>query len=543
MPHERSFGRRAPSRDGRSTTLAGQYLVLQLAIVVAVLIGVVALSLAQSAQSFERVEGRRALSAAESLAANPAVRSLIPAAEPRLGAALPALAESVRSVSGFSYVALAKRDGTILTSPDPSQIGEELPLGESEVQSGRAWTGPLDMGGHTYLAAHVPVFDDGGTMVGIAAAARAYPSVPERLGEAAPNLLTYLGISLALGTAGSLLLARRVKRQTLGMEPDEIAGLVKHREAIVQGVKEGVLSLDRGQRVTLANETARRLLSLPPDCVGRQLKDLPLTEELRQVLTSEQEQPDRLVLVAERVVALNRMPLRSHGRLIGSVTTLRDRTELSTLERELGMTRATTDMLRAQTHEFANQLHTISGLIQIGEHDEVVKFVNGVHLSRTRLHDEVTSHVEDPAVAALLIAKASIAAERGLRLHLDGASRLGRLPEDLSRDLTTVVGNLVDNAMDAVLGASSPTVDVAINDSQGAIHVRVRDNGPGVAPADVGDIFRQGYTTKLPGVDGGRGFGLALTRLVCLRRGGDITIRNDGGAVFEARLAKDGADT
>ncbi|GAA3670816.1 ATP-binding protein [Arthrobacter ginkgonis] len=527
----------------RGTTLAGQYLVLQLAIVVAVLIGVVALSLAQAAESFERVEGRRALSAAESLAANPAVRSLLPTAEPRLGAALPAVAESVRSVSGFSYVALAKWDGTILTSPDPSQIGEKLPLGESQVQAGRSWTGPLDMGGQPYLAAHVPVFNDSGAMVGIAAAARAYPSVPERLVEAAPNLLTYLGISLALGTAGSLLLARRVKRQTLGMEPDEIAGLVKHREAIVQGVKEGVLALDPGQRVTLANETARRLLSLPPDCVGRQLRDLPLAAELQEVLTSEQEQPDRLVLVAERVVALNRMPLRSHGRLIGSVTTLRDRTELSTLERELGMTRAATDMLRAQTHEFANQLHTISGLIQIGEHEEVVKFVDGVHLSRTRLHDEVTSRIEDPAVAALLIAKASIAAERGLRLHLDGTSLLGRLPEDLSRDLTTVVGNLVDNAMDAVIGTPSPGVDVTIRDTPRAIEVRVKDNGPGVPPENIGDIFRQGYTTKQPGMDGDRGFGLALTRLVCIRRGGDIGIRNDGGAVFEAFLAKDGADT
>ena len=152
---------------------------------------------------------------------------------------------------------------------------------------------------------------------------------------------------------------------------------------------------------------------------------------LQEVLTGDQPGPDRLVLVGERLVVLNRMPMRSHGRDIGSVTTLRDRTELASLERELGTTRTATDTLRAQAHEFANQLHTISGLIQIGEYDSVVQFVNGATLDRTRLNDEVTSRIEDPALAALLIAKSSLAAERGVALQLDPESRLGRVDEDV----------------------------------------------------------------------------------------------------------------
>jgi two-component system, CitB family, sensor kinase len=525
-------------RRRRGLTLAGQYLVLQLLIVAAVLAGVVALSLAQSAQTFERVEGRRALSAAETLAATPAVRSLLPAAQPRLGAALPAVAESVRTVSGSSAVFLARPDGTVITSSDPDQLGGKLPLGESLVLSGRAWTGPVELSGRRTLVAHVPVLDDGGRMVGIAAVGRNYPSVWERLGEALPNLLTYLGVSIGLGAAGSLLLARRVKRQTLGLEPEEIAGLVEHREAILHDVKEGVLALDRHARITLANDSARQLLELSHDCAGKTLDELAVPARLRDVLTADQTGPDRLVLVGERVVVCNRMPLRSRGKLIGSVTTLRDRTELSSLEKELGATRTTTDTLRAQTHEFANQLHTISGLIQLGEYDEVIRFVDGVSLSRTRLYDDVTSRIQDPAVSALLIAKASSAAERVVALELDEGSALGRVDETLSRDLTTVVGNLVDNAIDAASGQPDAAVHVHLRDEAHRVTVTVRDSGPGVAAETVEDIFRQGFSTKDSDDGGGRGFGLALTRLVCSRRGGGVGVRNAPGAEFTAVLGK-----
>ncbi|MBT2511988.1 sensor histidine kinase [Arthrobacter sp. ISL-30] len=519
-------------------SLAGQYLALQLLIVLAVLVGVVAISLAQSAQAFERVEGRRALSAAESVAAMPVVRSLLPGAEPKLGAALPAVAESARTVSGSSFVTLAKPDLTILTSPDPSRLGRSLELGDSDVRSGRSWTGTVSMDGIVSMVAHVPVLDDAGSMVGIVAVGREYPSLWERLGDAAPNLLAYVSVSLALGTVGSLLLSRRVKRQTLGMEPDEIAGLVEHREALVHGVKEGVIALDPQERITVANDSAREFLHLPEDCVGRKLEDLGVSGQLREELTTEQPDPDRLVLVGERMVVLNRKPMVSRGRIIGSVTTLRDRTELSSLEKELGATRTTTDTLRAQTHEFANQLHTISGLIQLGEYDEVVNFVDGVSHSRNRLQDDVTTRINDPALAALLIAKTSLAAERAVSLQLDDESSLGRVDEQLSRDLTTVVGNLVDNAMDAVSGVPNAAVRVGVADEADRVLVTVRDSGPGVPNDRFEDIFRQGFSTKAVNGDGGRGFGLALTRLVCLRRGGEVGVRNEDGAVFTASLRK-----
>jgi sensor histidine kinase regulating citrate/malate metabolism len=523
-------------------SLAGQYLVLQLLIVLAVLVAVVAISLAQSASAFERIEGRRALSAAEALGNNPAVRALLPDAEIREGSALPAVAESVRTVSGSSQVALAKLDRTVVAANDPGLLGNPLELGSSRVMEGRAWTGVVGGSGAAVLSAHVPVLDDAGKMIGIAAISRNYPSTLERLGDAVPNLLTYLGVASVLGVAGSLLLSRRVKRQTLGMEPSEITGLVENREAMLHGLKEGVVALDPHERITVANDSARKLLGLPPGCVGKKLASLPVDPALKVVLTRDQPDPDQLVLVGERLVVANRVPIRSRGRDIGSVTTLRDRTELSSLERELGTTRTATDTLRAQAHEFANQLHVISGLIQIGEYDSVVQFVNGATVDRTRLNDEVTSRIQDPALAALLIAKSSLATERGVALKLDPESALRPVSDELSRDLTTVVGNLVDNAFDAVTGLPGAAVRVLVEEGADPatggdqVTVTVRDTGPGVPAEAVEEIFRQGFSTKEAGPADGRGFGLALSRVVCRRSGGDLTVANDGGAVFTARF-------
>ena len=521
-------------RKGRS--LASQFLILQIAIVLAVLMGVLAISLAQSAQTLQRVEGRRSLVAAETLAALPAVRSLMPTAQPRMGAALPSAAESVRSVSASEYAVLAKADGTVMSSQDPAQLGTIMEFGDSDVRLGKSWTGLITTNGRTALAAHVPVIGDDGTMVGIAVVGREYPSLWERLLQAVPNLITYLGISSVVGVAGSFLLARRVKRQTMGLEPDEILGLVEHREAILYGVKEGVVALDPHGRITLANDSAQELLHLPGDCIGKNVEDLAIHADVRGILTQEHATPDQLVLVEGRMVACNRLPISSNGRIIGSVTTLRDRTELSQLESELGATRMTTDTLRAQTHEFANQLHTISGLIQLEEYDEVTRFVDGVSHHRTRLYDDVTTAIKDPALAALFIAKASLASERGVRLELVKESFLPRMEESLSLDVNTVVGNLIDNAMDASQGTPNPVVEVFLAEDDDHILIIVQDSGVGI-PAELADsVFRQGFSTKTSGSETERGFGLAICRLICRRRHGDITFTDDDGTVFTAVL-------
>ncbi|WP_086820257.1 sensor histidine kinase [Allokutzneria sp. NRRL B-24872] len=514
-------------------SLARQLFGLQLLIVLALLGAVAAVTIAQSHATFRDTEGGRLLSVAEDVAATAGVRTGVED-EVRRSWLLPPFAESARALSGADFVIITDATGTVLTSPDPAQIGEKL--ADSTALSGRSWVGVLDYASvGDAVVAHVPVISDAGRVVGVVAAGRARPSTWETITSSPGDLLVYLGIAAAIGLGGSLVVSWWIKRQTLGLEPREITGLVEHREAMLRGVKEGVLGLDQQNRITLVNDQALRLLDLARDCVGRQVDSLELNERLRDVLAGRTSGQDEIALRSGRVLTMNRMPISSHGQQIGAVITMRDRTELAALRHELDVHRQTADTLRAQAHEFTNQLHTISGLIELGEHDEVVRYVTRASRAHEAWSAEVVAKVADTALAALLIAKASLAAEHGVGLRLSADSHIGELDDALSADLVTVVGNLVDNALDA-LPSGGGWVEVDLRQDEGEVLVRVRDSGPGVAPELAEEVFRNGFTTKVAEHGGKRGIGLALTRQICVRRGGEVSVRNDGGAVFSARL-------
>jgi sensor histidine kinase regulating citrate/malate metabolism len=358
----------------------------------------------------------------------------------------------------------------------------------------------------------------------------------DNLAAAMPNLLTYLGIASALGVIGSLLLARRVKRQTLGLEPREITGLVEQREALLHGIKEGVLAVDLDRRITMVNDEAAHLLGIPQTSTGRHVGDLDETGRLADIFEGSDAVTDRVMPFRGRLLTLNRMPVLSHGRHIGWVATLRDRTEMLELQRELDLTRTTTDTLRAQAHEFSNRMHVVSGLIELGEYDDVRAYIQQIAADQTELSSSVTSHVADPAVAALLIAKSSQATERGVELVVEPGTNLERLEEGLATDVNTVLGNLIDNALDAASGSADPVVEVEVAQRDGVVTVKVRDSGPGVQSA-IGDrVFAHGFSTKAARSGQPRGIGLALVRVICRKRGGDVTVHNDDGAVFVATL-------
>ncbi|MBD0421291.1 Spo0B domain-containing protein [Streptomyces sp. TRM S81-3] len=530
----------------RRQTLAGEMLVLQLAIVVVVLLAVAAVSLAQSRATFNRVEGRRVGALAEQLAAMPLVRSQLSRPEPQ--EALAPLVNATQTQSGVTSVTVADADGRIVSSTDPTVIGGRLPLGRGAVE-GRGWSGALTLHGSRELVAQVPVLgatrQNLGRHLGTVMVGEADPTVWQRLSGASSYLLAYLGIASGLGVAGSWLLARRVKRQTLGLEPREIAGLAEHREAMLYGIAEGVIALDPQHRLTLVNEMGRRLLGLPEDCVGQSLDALGIDGRLRDVLSGSsadaaERRHDEVVVRHGRVLVMNRMTVTKDGRRLGSVTTLRDRTELARLEREIGAFRSTSELLRAQAHEFANQLHTISGLIQIGEQDEVVRYIRALNRRRASLDVTLSRRVRDTAVAALLTAKSSLAAERKVSLRVSDRTALGRLAPEDAADVATVVGNLVDNAVDAAAAADGDGedawVEVELRQDASSVEIVVRDSGPGVAPELAREVFSHGFTTKAAR-QGERGIGLALTRLVCERHGGEISVTNTPeGAVFTARM-------
>ncbi|GGW46504.1 sensor histidine kinase [Streptomyces caelestis] len=523
----------------RRHSLAGEMLVLQLAIVVVVLLAVAAVSLAQSQATFNRVEGRRVSALAEQLATNPLVRSQL--VRPAPGETLAPLVHATQAHSGVTSVTVADASGRIVSSTNPTVVGERLPRGQGTHRA-RGWSGQLTLDGNRELAAQVPVLgateENLGRILGTVMIGEADPTVWQRLSGASSYLLAYLGVASGLGVAGSWLLARRVKRQTLGLEPGEIAGLAEHREALLYGIAEGVIALDPQHRLTLVNDMGRRLLGLPEDCVGQSLDGLGIEGRLRDVLagTTAADKRDEVVVRHGRVLVMNRMTVTKDGRLLGSVTTLRDRTELARLEREIGSFRSSSELLRAQAHEFANQLHTISGLIQIGEQDEVVRYIRALNQHRQSLDVTLSRRVRDTAVAALLMAKASLAAERKVSLRISDDTALERLAPKDAADVATVVGNLVDNAVDAAAHDGERWVEVALRQDASSVEIAVRDSGPGVAPELAREVFSHGFTTKAAR-EGERGIGLALTKLVCERHGGEISVANTpDGAVFTARM-------
>jgi two-component system, CitB family, sensor kinase len=255
-----------------------------------------------------------------------------------------------------------------------------------------------------------------------------------------------------------------------------------------------------------------------------------------EFLLSGEDGRDVVIATRTRVLALNRRAATSQGRRIGTVTTMRDSTELAALQGQLSSHKSVTDTLRAQTHEFANQLHTISGLVQLGEYDAVRDLVGTLTRRRAEISDAVTQHISDPAVAALLIAKTTLAGESGVTLAIADSSHLAALPPVLATDVITLLGNLIDNAVEVSVGSGAARVTVYIDDSNGLL-ISVADSGPGVPEHLREAIFARGVTSK-PDVPGGRGIGLALVKLVSAQHGGTVEVTDapTGGALFVVRL-------
>jgi sensor histidine kinase regulating citrate/malate metabolism len=267
--------------------------------------------------------------------------------------------------------------------------------------------------------------------------------------------------------------------------------------------------------------------------------DLGLPAPLTGALLSAEPRVDEVHLTASRVLVVNTSPV-SGGERRGTVVTLRDVTELQSLMGELDSERGFTQALRSQAHEAANRLHTVVSLIELGRAEEAVEFATAeLELAQT-LTDEVISAVSEPVLAALLLGKAAQANERGVELVVSEESGIddGLLQTGLpARDLVTVLGNLIDNAMDAAQGTVGARVTVtAFTDDSGLV-LRVADTGAGVDPAHAEAVFQRGWSTK-PAGPGGRGLGLALVRQAVSRHDGTLTVAEarGGGAEFEARL-------
>ncbi|MET7531937.1 sensor histidine kinase [Streptomyces goshikiensis] len=528
-------------RLGLPRRAVSQILLTQLAIAAGVAVLATGLFLAPLSAQLDDQAMRRALAIAQSAAADPSLAAGLLTADPPAGGPAAAdspvqsSAERIRRATGAEYVVVMDLNGIRHSHPSPDLIGLPVSTDPGDALAGREVM-EIDEGTLGRSArGKVPLVAADGEIVGAVSVGIAYDSVRDRLLGAIPGLLAYAGGALAAGALAAYLLSRRIQRQTRDLAFSDIAGLLAEREAMLHSIREGVIALDPGGRIRLVNDEAARLLGLAPDSAvaGRPLDDVLGAGRTTDVLAGRVGGRDLLTVRGRRVLVANRMPTRDGG----AVATLRDRTELEHLSRELDSTRGLIDALRAQDHEHANRLHTVLGLLELGLHEEAAEFVTevvGVHRSTA---EQVTEKVHDPLLAALLVGKTTVAAERGVPLRLADSTLL---PDRLidPGGLVTIVGNLVDNALDAAAGSAAPLVVVDLHAEGRTAVLRVRDSGPGVPAARREEIFTEGWSTKQPSGHRERGLGLALVRRLAQRQGGSAWAGEaaDGGAEFSVVL-------
>jgi two-component system CitB family sensor kinase len=338
---------------------------------------------------------------------------------------------------------------------------------------------------------------DGDRVAGLVSVGVLQEAISDEVSRQLPGLLASLAIAVLVGALLSLLVARRVRRQTRGLDPEELAALYDHHDAVLHAIREGVVVVGDDDRLLLANAEARRLLDLGDDAVGRPIAELVDDPSLLSSMRGSSAAGEGLHVVGGRVLVTGQRPAERDGRRIATVTTLRDRTELEGLVRELATVRGMADALRAQAHESANELHTVVGLVELGRHDDAIAFATRrIGVTQDEV-DLVQQRVDDPALAALVLAKSAACRERGVQLALDPDSRLpaGLLP---SEDLVTIVGNLIDNALDALAGGTGGRIVVRLAAGHDRVRLEVRDDGPG---------FPEGWDPQ-----SSAGVGLANTR-------------------------------
>ncbi|MFG3132788.1 ATP-binding protein [Streptomyces tendae] len=516
-------------RLGLPRRVFSQVLLMQLAIAAGVTVLATGLFLAPLGDQLDDQAMRRALAIAQTTAQQPQVVRDLRTTRPTANGPVQREAERVREATKAEYVVVMDRQGVRWSHTDPERIGEVVSTDPGQALAGREVMEIDDGTLGRSARGKVPLRDGDGEIVGAVSVGIAYDSVRARLIHAIPGLFAYAGGALAVGALASWIISRRVQRQTRDLAFSDIAGLLAEREAMLHGIREGVVALDRGGRVRLLNDEAQRLLGIGAEAVGRSPVEALGAGRTADVLAGRVTGTDLLTVRGRRVLVANRMPTDDGG----AVATLRDRTELEQLGRELDSTRGLIDALRAQDHEHANRMHTLLGLLELEMYDDAVEFVGEVVGDHRVTAEQITERIQDPLLAALLVGKATVAAERGVALWVSDRTRL---PDRLvdPRGLVTIVGNLVDNALDAVAGTPHARVEVELRARGRAATLTVRDTGPGI-PVDHRElVFTEGWSTKEPPAHRERGIGLPLVRRLAERQGGSATVGEayGGGAEF-----------
>lgn len=375
------------------------------------------------------------------------------------------------------------------------------------------------------LRVFTPVYDGQHEQIGVVVVGISLNKVEEQIARGRLNAVWTILFSILMSSMAIWGLVRVLKRILFGLEPYEISALFEQRQAMLQSLREGVLAVDIHGRVTMINQTAREILLLPS---GKQSENTsaPLLASLRDVSKTGVARQDQEISCNGRLLLCNMVPVKSQDRVIGAITTFRDKTEISQLMQRIDGMVNYVDALRAHTHEFMNKLHVILGLLHMKRYDKLEEYIlQTAHHYQTDI-GTIQSKVKSPVVAGFLLGKINRAKEAGVTLTLADESQI---PDTASEEqvavLITALGNLIENALDAMEGQQEGEIGLLLHYQNGWLSCEVSDDGPGIDPAQLESIFTKGFSTK----GDNRGVGLFLARQQIQNLGGDITVESEPG--------------
>ncbi|MGU3291615.1 sensor histidine kinase [Williamsia sp. M5A3_1d] len=518
-------------------TLAGQAFVLQIVAILVLVVVAGSLAAYDARRDSERAARDQVVAIAVALADSASTADAITSGSAT--ARLQPVTEAVRADTDIAFITIMAPDRTRFTHTDPARIGGKFVGTIAPALAGRVFTETYTGTLGPSIRAVAPVRASDGRIVGLVSAGITLSGLADRWLGQLPTIAVVTVIALLLSVAGTWAVRRRLLRQTRGLRPEELRVMYEHHDAVLHAVREGLIVIDDGH-VALVNDEARRLLDLGDGPVA--IADLP------EFARSADELRDELYLAGDRVLVVNRSIVDRDGHTAestespapagppaGAVITLRDRTELQGAMGELDSMRLFAESLRSQAHESANRLHTVVGLVEMGRGDEAVRFATTELELSQHLVDRLTAAVAEPALVALLLGKSAQANERGIEFTVTDDSSLSEIDTVLrSTELVTVVGNLIDNALDAC-DRDDPWVEVTVHEDASGLLIRVADSGPGMDAEEFTRARRRGYSTKSVAegaVDPGRGLGLALVSQTVQRHGGSITAEVTYGSVI-----------
>ncbi len=481
---------------------------------------------------------KRAIQTAKQLAVLPELENLI--SKPRDLHAINVLRDTVEMQTDVEYIIITDKNGIILSHPDPTLIGTKTldPFAGRALNYGSEYSHQTNENGRRFIRGSVPVLNQKYKIVGMVSAGYLMEPMQKVSETYLEKIIFSVFIFITLGLIAAIFIAKGVKWVIFGLEPAEIAYMFQERTALLESIREGIISTDADGKINLVNEAALKTLDLHDK---KELEDQPLNRffpdlDIARILTTAEPVSDRELIIGGIPIIVNAEPV---GDKHGLVVTFRKKEDIDIIARELSQVQTFSDMLRAQTHEYSNSLHTIVGLLQIRAYDDALDFIADETRGQRKLIRFLAENLPDKFLSSMIIGKCMFASEQKVELFIDPESRMTDLPDTLDRHtLTTALGNIIDNAIEAaVTGKPSPRVSLFMSDFGNDLIFEIEDSGDGIDEELLGKIFDKGVSTKN---GDNRGYGLYLAKKAIDTLGGTIEVEqvDGGGTRFEIIIAK-----